>query len=107
MAEAKPEKAKMVENILSQMVGLLSGKLTDTQLIFSFEQVSEQTKCPTTVKFNGGMMFIDSDNSPFPCLFFFYECFYGAFPIHLFLVNLISYKLILVQKGQESFILIK
>ena len=52
IALAKPEKAKMVENLIVQMAtrGQLGGKLSEEQFVQILSQVSEQTKQATTVK---------------------------------------------------------
>ncbi|XP_065914998.1 programmed cell death protein 5-like [Dysidea avara] len=53
IALVKPEKAKMVENMLIQMAktGQISSKLGEPQLISLLERVSQQTQKKTTVKF--------------------------------------------------------
>ncbi|GAU96400.1 hypothetical protein RvY_07852 [Ramazzottius varieornatus] len=54
IALAKPEKARMVENLIVQMAtrGQLGGKLSEEQFVQILSQVSEQTKQATTVKFD-------------------------------------------------------
>lgn len=51
---AKPEKAAMVENLLVNMArrGQIGGQLGEAELKGLLEQVSEQTKQETTVKFD-------------------------------------------------------
>lgn len=53
VAVAKPEKAKMVESMLIQMVqtGQIQHKIGEDQLKGLLERVSEQTQKKTTVKF--------------------------------------------------------
>ncbi|XP_033729222.1 programmed cell death protein 5-like [Pecten maximus] len=53
IAVAKPEKAKMVENMLIQMAksGQIQNKIGEDQLKGLLERVSEQTQKKTTVKF--------------------------------------------------------
>ncbi|XP_034339152.1 programmed cell death protein 5-like [Crassostrea angulata] len=53
IAVAKPEKAKMVENMLCQMAqsGQIQNKIGEQQLKSLLERVSEQTAKKTTVKF--------------------------------------------------------
>lgn len=48
----KPEKGKMVENMLLQMAqtGQLGGRITETELIRILENVNRQTTRTTTVK---------------------------------------------------------
>lgn len=48
----KPEKGKMVENMLVQMAqsGRLAGKITEQKLIGILENVNRQTSKTTTVK---------------------------------------------------------
>ena len=48
----KPEKGKMVENMLLQMAqsGRLAGKITEQELIGILENVNRQTSKTTTVK---------------------------------------------------------
>lgn len=67
IAVAKPEKAKMVENMLCQMAtsGQIPGKLTEAHLISLLEQVSEQTKRSTTVKFDRRRVQIDDSDDDY------------------------------------------
>ncbi|XP_023215555.1 programmed cell death protein 5-like [Centruroides sculpturatus] len=60
---AKPEKAKMIENMLIQMarLGQIQGKLQESDLIPLLERVSEQTKKKTIVKFDRRRAALDSD----------------------------------------------
>lgn len=50
----KPEKGKMVENMLIQMAqsGRLAGKISEQELIGILENVNRQTSKTTTVKVN-------------------------------------------------------
>uniref|UniRef100_A0A1B6KL88 Programmed cell death protein 5 n=1 Tax=Graphocephala atropunctata TaxID=36148 RepID=A0A1B6KL88_9HEMI len=50
----KPEKGRMVENMLLQMAqrGQIMGRLGENELISILEQVSDQTQSKTTVKFD-------------------------------------------------------
>lgn len=50
----KPEKGKMVENMLLQMAqtGRLPGKISEPELIGILESVNKQTSKTTTVKVN-------------------------------------------------------
>ncbi|XP_054164475.1 programmed cell death protein 5-like [Oppia nitens] len=54
LSVAKPEKAKMVENLLIQntRMGVIRSKLSEDDLIGLLEKVSEQTSKKTTVKFD-------------------------------------------------------
>merc|ERR1711988_1461267 len=64
IAVAKPEKAKMVENMLIQMArtGQIQGKLGEAQLKNLLERVSSQTQKTTTVKFDRRRAALDSDS---------------------------------------------
>merc|ERR1712038_1497787 len=64
IAVAKPEKAKMVENMLIQMArtGQINGKLGEEQLKNLLERVSSQTQKTTTVKFDRRRAALDSDS---------------------------------------------
>jgi len=64
IAAAKPEKAKMVENLLMNMArsGQLPGKLGEEELIGLLERVSEQTQKKTTVKFDRRRTAFDDDD---------------------------------------------
>lgn len=67
IAVAKPDKAKMVENMLCQMAtsGQIPGKLTEAHLISLLEQVSEQTKRSTTVKFDRRRINMDDSDDDY------------------------------------------
>lgn len=60
---AKPEKAAMVENLLVNMArrGQIGGQLGENELKGLLEQVSEQTKQETTVKFDRRRAALDDD----------------------------------------------
>ncbi|XP_063235484.1 programmed cell death protein 5 [Bacillus rossius redtenbacheri] len=60
----KPEKGKMVENMLVQMArtGQIRGKLDEPQLIDILEKVSQQLQRTTTVKFDRRRAALDSDD---------------------------------------------
>jgi len=64
IAIAKPEKAKMVENMLMNMmrVGQVHGKLGEEDLISLLEKVSEHTKKKTTIKFDRKRNVMDDDD---------------------------------------------
>lgn len=64
IATAKPEKAKMVENMLMNMarMGQIQGKLDEEELIGVLERVSEQTQRKTTVKFDRRRAALDDDD---------------------------------------------
>lgn len=61
---AKPEKAAMVENLLVNMArrGQIGGQLGEAELKGLLEQVSEQTKQETTVKFDRRRAALDDDD---------------------------------------------
>lgn len=61
---AKPEKAAMVENLLVNMArrGQLGGQLGEEELKGLLEQVSQQTKQETTVKFDRRRAALDDDD---------------------------------------------
>jgi len=63
IALTKPEKAKMVEQMLIQMAqtGQIQGKLGEEQLKSLLERVSEKTSKTTTVKFDRRRAALDSD----------------------------------------------
>jgi programmed cell death protein 5 len=63
IALTKPEKAKMVEQMLIQMAqtGQIQGKLGEEQLKSLLERVSEKTAKTTTVKFDRRRAALDSD----------------------------------------------
>lgn len=63
VALAKPEKAKMIENMLCNMArtGQIQGKLNEEQFKSLLEQVSQQTQKKTTVKFDRRRAHLDSD----------------------------------------------
>uniref|UniRef100_T1J4Z9 Programmed cell death protein 5 n=1 Tax=Strigamia maritima TaxID=126957 RepID=T1J4Z9_STRMM len=63
IAVAKPEKAKMVENMLVNMArtGQLPGKLGEEDLKNLLEQVTEKTQKKTTVKFDRRRAGLDDD----------------------------------------------
>ncbi|CAG5095708.1 Similar to Pdcd5: Programmed cell death protein 5 (Mus musculus) [Cotesia congregata] len=60
----KPEKAKMVEEMLVNMAqrGQLPGKLGEKELISLLESVNQQTQKTTTVKFDRRRAALDSDD---------------------------------------------
>ncbi|XP_008543303.1 programmed cell death protein 5 [Microplitis demolitor] len=60
----KPEKAKMVEEMLVSMAqrGQLPGKLGEKELISLLESVNQQTQKTTTVKFDRRRAALDSDD---------------------------------------------
>ncbi|KAK0426645.1 hypothetical protein QR680_009823 [Steinernema hermaphroditum] len=64
LAAVKPEKARMVENMIIQMArrGQIAGKMSDTALRQLLDRVSEQTQKTTTVKFDRRRAAIDSDS---------------------------------------------
>uniref|UniRef100_A0A1I8A8V2 Programmed cell death protein 5 n=1 Tax=Steinernema glaseri TaxID=37863 RepID=A0A1I8A8V2_9BILA len=64
LAAAKPEKARMVENMIVQMArrGQIAGKMSDAALRQLLDRVSEQTQRTTTVKFDRRRAAIDSDS---------------------------------------------
>lgn len=66
IALVKPEKAKMVENMLIQMAqtGQIGGKIGESQLVSLLERVSEQTQKKTTVKFDR-RRYADSDDDDY------------------------------------------
>ncbi|VDK87611.1 unnamed protein product [Onchocerca ochengi] len=61
---AKPEKAKMVENMIVQMArrGQIAGKMGDETLRQLLSRFSESTRQTTTVKFDRRRAAIDSDS---------------------------------------------
>ncbi|XP_072024867.1 programmed cell death protein 5-like [Amphiura filiformis] len=67
IALVKPEKAKMVENMLCQMAtqGQLPGKIGEEQLKSLLEQVSMQTAKKTTVKFDRRRMNLDDSDDDY------------------------------------------
>ncbi|KAL0271500.1 UNVERIFIED_CONTAM: hypothetical protein PYX00_008579 [Menopon gallinae] len=60
----KPEKGRMVENMLLQMAqtGQLPGKIDENELIRILENISAQTTRTTTVKFDRRRAALDSDD---------------------------------------------
>ncbi|GFG36984.1 hypothetical protein Cfor_05405 [Coptotermes formosanus] len=60
----KPEKGRMVENMLLQMAhtGQVMGKLDESELINILEKVNEQMQHNTTVKFDRRRAALDSDD---------------------------------------------
>ncbi|KAI8790560.1 Programmed cell death protein 5 [Biomphalaria glabrata] len=68
IAIAKPEKARMVENLIIQMArtGQLQGqKLSEAQLKDLLEQVSSSTQKKTTVKFDRRRAHMDDSDEDF------------------------------------------
>lgn len=67
IALVKPEKAKMVENMLCQMAtqGQLPGKIGESQLKDLLTQVSAQASKKTTVKFDRRRAFDSDDDDDF------------------------------------------
>jgi len=61
---AKPEKAAMVENLLVNMArrGQIGGQLGENELKGLLEQVSQQTKQETTVKFDRRRAALDDED---------------------------------------------
>ncbi|XP_015512906.1 programmed cell death protein 5 [Neodiprion pinetum] len=64
LALGKPEKGKMVEEMLLNMAqrGQLPGKLGEKELIGLLESVNQQTQRTTTVKFDRRRAALDSDD---------------------------------------------
>ena len=64
IALVKPEKAKMVENMLLQMAqtGQITSKLDEGSLISLLERLNTQTQKKTTVKFDRRRHALDSDD---------------------------------------------
>lgn len=64
LAAAKPDKAKMVENMLVNMakMGQIQGKLGEEDLKGLLEKVSEHTQKKTTVKFQRKRSALDDDD---------------------------------------------
>lgn len=63
----KPEKGKMVENMLVRMAqtGQICTKISEKDLIGLLENVNNQTKSKTSVKFDRRRAAIDSDDEDF------------------------------------------
>lgn len=63
----KPEKGKMVENMLLRMAqtGQIMTKIGEKDLIGLLENVSNQTQSKTTVKFDRRRVALDSDDDDF------------------------------------------
>ncbi|CAG9854336.1 unnamed protein product [Phyllotreta striolata] len=63
----KPEKGRMVENMLVQMArsGQIGTKISEKDLIGLLENVSNQTKSKTSVKFDRRRAALDSDDEDF------------------------------------------
>lgn len=63
----KPEKGKMVENMLIRMAqsGQIMTKIGEKDLIGLLENVSNQTQNKTTVKFDRRRVALDSDDDDF------------------------------------------
>ncbi|CAG9839392.1 unnamed protein product [Diabrotica balteata] len=63
----KPEKGKMVENMLVQMArsGQICTKISEKDLIGLLENVNNQTKSTTSVKFDRRRAALDSDDDDF------------------------------------------
>jgi len=64
LAAAKPEKAKMVENMIihNARMGVLPGKITEEQLKDILGRVSQQTQKQTTVKYDRRRAGLDDDD---------------------------------------------
>ncbi|KAK6100336.1 Double-stranded DNA-binding domain family protein [Brugia pahangi] len=64
LSAAKPEKARMVENMIVQMArrGQIVGKMNDEKLRQLLSHFSERTRQTTTVKFDRRRAAIDSDS---------------------------------------------
>ncbi|XP_055352415.1 programmed cell death protein 5-like [Paramacrobiotus metropolitanus] len=64
IALAKPEKAKMIENMVIQMAtrGQIGSRLSEDQFKHILSQVQEQTKTTTTVKFDRRRAQLDDDD---------------------------------------------
>lgn len=64
LAAAKPDKAKMVENMIINMarMGQIQGKLDEEELKSLLERVSEHTHKKTTVKFDRRRNVMDDDD---------------------------------------------
>ncbi|CAG9534570.1 unnamed protein product [Cercopithifilaria johnstoni] len=64
LSAAKPEKARMVENMIVQMArrGQIAGKMDDESLRRLLTRFSENTRQITTVKFDRRRAAIDSDS---------------------------------------------
>uniref|UniRef100_A0A0R3S0I4 Programmed cell death protein 5 n=1 Tax=Elaeophora elaphi TaxID=1147741 RepID=A0A0R3S0I4_9BILA len=64
LSAAKPEKARMAENMIVQMArrGQIAGKMNDEALRQLLTRFSEQTRQTTTVKFDRRRAAIDSDS---------------------------------------------
>ncbi|CAH1955900.1 unnamed protein product [Acanthoscelides obtectus] len=60
----KPEKGKMVENLLLQMAqtGQICSRVTEDELIKLLENVSSRTQSKTSVKFDRRRAALDSDD---------------------------------------------
>lgn len=64
---SKPEKGKLVENMLVQMArtGQISTRIGEKDLIGLLENVNNQTKSTTSVKFDRRRAALDSDDEDF------------------------------------------